>query len=215
MDPFLKLKQEKPLAQGSFRWVFQHPDDPDLLIKVIHDAAIKKRFGKKTRWYKRPRRYGKYLCLIREIQEFITVHAQTDTAPPFLQRIVGFAQTDLGLGIVVQAVRNSDGHLAPTLRNLINTGKFDASVKETLDTFLDLLLNSDVIINDLSPGNIVYTQNKNKQPYFVMIDGLGNNSFIPFKTISQKINRKSKLKRFQTFYERVEHFKKISNHYST
>ena len=213
MDTVLELKNEKPLAQGSFRWVFQHPEDPDLLVKVIHDAAMKKRFGKKTRWYKRPRRYGKYLCFIREIQEFITVHAQTDSAAPFLQRIVGFAQTDLGLGIVVQAIRDTDGNLAPTLRRLINTGLYDSTVKTALDNFLKLLLDSDVIINDLSPGNIVYTQNKNEAPSFVMIDGLGNNSFIPFKTMSKTINRKSKLKRFDAFYAKIEHFKKISNHY--
>ena len=213
MDTVLELKNEKPLAQGSFRWVFQHPEDPDLLVKVIHDAAMKKRFGKKTRWYKRPRRYGKYLCFIREIQEFITVHAQTDSAAPFLQRIVGFAQTDLGLGIVVQAIRNTDGHLAPTLRNLINNGLYDETVKKALNDFLKLLLESDVIINDLSPGNIVYTQNKNATPCFVMIDGLGNNSFVPFKTMSKAINRRSKLKRFNAFYAKIEHFKKISNHY--
>jgi len=215
MDTFLKLKNLKPLAQGSFRWVFQHPEDPDLLVKVIHADAMAKRFGKKTRWYKRPRRYGKYLCFAREIQEFITVHAQTNTAAPFLQRIIGFAQTDLGLGIIVQAIRNSDGNLAPTLRNLINNGLYDAAIKKSLDDFLALLLESDVIINDLSPGNIVYTHNEKLGNHFVMIDGLGNNSFIPFKNMSKTINRRSKLKRFQAFFERVEHFKKRSNHYPT
>jgi len=213
MDTFLKLKNLKPLAQGSFRWVFQHPENPDLLVKVIHADAMAKRFGKKTRWYKRPRRYGKYLCFVREIQEFITVHAQTNTAVPFLQRIVGFAQTDLGLGIIVQAIRNSDGNLAPTLRNLINNGLYDESIKKSLDDFLALLLESDVIINDLSPGNIVYTQNENNDYLFVMIDGLGNNSFVPFKTMSKTINRRSKLKRFDAFYAKIEHFKKISNRY--
>ena len=215
MDTFLKLKNLKPLAQGSFRWVFEHPEDPDLLVKVIHTDAMAKRFDTKTRWYKRPRRYGQYLCFVREIQEFITVHAQIEESATFLQRIVGFAQTDLGLGIIVQAVRNSDGNLAPTLRNLINNGLYDETVKKTLDDFLALLLESDVIINDLSPGNIVYTQNENNDHYFVMIDGLGNNSFVPFKTMSKTINRRSKLKRFQAFFERVEHFKRRSNHYPT
>ena len=61
MDPILKLKDCTPLAQGGSRLVFEHPNDADLLVKVIRPEVIEDRFGKNTKWYKKRRRLGKYI----------------------------------------------------------------------------------------------------------------------------------------------------------
>lgn len=213
MDTFFKLKGTDPLSFGGVRWVFKHPEDPDLLIKIIRHDAIEARFGKKTKWYKRPRRYGIYLSYIREIQEFITIHAKFNTHYPYLQRIVGFAQTDLGLGLVVQAIHGKDGQLAPTLRQIIDIGNYDETIQKALSEHLELLLNTDVVINDLNAKNMVYAYSPEKGHYFVLIDGLGNNTILPFKQWSKTISRRSKLKRFKELYRRIEIFKDMSKQY--
>ncbi len=204
MDPILQLKNLEPLTHGRSRLVFEHPDDPDLLVKVIRPEVVDDRFGNNTKWYKKRRRFGKFISYIREIQEFLAVRETQDHDAHFLQRIVGFARTDMGLGLVMEAVRWTDGSLAPNLATLINTDRLDDTANKALDQFLDEILNSNVIISDMNLGNIVYTFSENRGHYFVLIDGIGNNSLLPFKAISQRINRRSKLGRFKYLRMRME-----------
>ena len=204
MDKILKLKHATRLTQGRSRIVFRHPEDPDLIVKVVRPEVVDDRFGNNTKWYKKRRRFGKFISYIREIQEFIAVHESEDKAPHFLQRIVGFSQTDLGLGLVIEAVTDDDGNLAPSLTALIKTGRFDRQAEEALRTTLNHLLHSNVIISDLNPGNLVYTHSQEHGHYFVLIDGLGNNSLIPSKIISRRLNERSKQGRFERLYKRIE-----------
>lgn len=207
MDPILTLSDQEPLTHGRSRLVFEHPDDPDLLVKVIRPEVVEDRFGGNTKWYKKRRRFGKFISYIREIQEFLAVRETSDEDAPFLQRIVGFARTDMGLGLVLEAVRWTDGSLAPNMATLISTGRYDDKAQKALKVFLDELLNSDVIISDLNLGNIVYTHSEERGHYFVLIDGIGNNNLLPFKTISRRLNRRSKLGRFKRLYARIERCK--------
>ena len=204
MDPILKLKDCTPLAQGGSRLVFEHPNDADLLVKVIRPEVIEDRFGKNTKWYKKRRRFGKYISYIREIQEYLAVREASEHDAPFLQRIVGFSRTDIGLGLVLEAVRWTDGTLAPSLRILIHSGRYDTEAQRALASFLDELLNCPVVISDLNMANIVYTHTTDRGYHFVLIDGVGNNSPLPFKEISKIINRRSKLGRFKYLHARIK-----------
>jgi len=174
------------------------------LVKVIRPEVIEDRFGKNTKWYKKRRRFGKYISYIREIQEYLAVREANEDDTPFLQRIVGFSRTDLGLGLVLEAVRWTDGTLAPSLRKLIHSGKFDTNAQDALRIFFDQLLNCSVVVSDLNMSNIVYGSNKDGGHHFVLIDGIGNNSLLPFKTINKWINHHSKRGRFKRLKARIQ-----------
>lgn len=212
MDPILKLKNRNPLTHGRSRLVFEHPHDPDLLVKVIRPEVVEDRFGSKTKWYKKRRRFGKFISYVREIQEFIAVEESLGKSPHFLQRIVGFAQTDIGLGLITEGVRAPNGKLAPSLATLIHEEIFDGKAQKALEISLNQILESEVIVSDLNLGNLVYTHNQELGHYFVLIDGLGNNNPLPFKAISRGINRRSKIKRFARLYNRIERAKKANKH---
>ena len=212
MDPVLKLKNRNPLTHGRSRLVFEHPHDPDLLVKVIRPEVVEDRFGSKTKWYKKRRRFGKFISIVREIQEFIAVEESLGKSPHFLQRIVGFAQTDIGLGLITEGVRAPNGKLAPSLATLIHEEIFDGKAQKALEISLNQILESEVIVSDLNLGNLVYTHNQELGHYFVLIDGLGNNNPLPFKAISRGINRRSKIKRFARLYNRIERAKKANKH---
>lgn len=207
MDPILILKEREPLTQGRSRLIFEHPDDPDLLVKVIRPEVVEGRFGKGTKWYKKKRRFGKFISYIREIQEFLAMRETRENDVPFLQRIVGFARTDMGLGLILEAVRWTDGTLAPKLITLIKENRFDSTAEQGLEKFLDDLLDCPVIISDLNSGNIVYTYSEKLGYYFILIDGIGNNSLLPFKAISSRINRRSKMGRFKRLRARIKRSK--------
>lgn len=207
MDPILQLNDRKPLTQGRSRFVFEHPADPDLLVKVIRPEVVEDRFGNNTKWYKKRRRFGKFISYIREIQEFLAVRETHEKDVHFLQRIVGFARTDMGLGLVLEAVKWTDGTLAPNMAILIKNDMFDDTAKKALEVFLDELLNSNVIISDLNLGNIVYTYSEERGHYFTLIDGIGNNNILPIKISSIYMNRRSKRGRFKRLYSRIERCK--------
>jgi len=116
-----------------------------------------------------------------------------------VQNIIGFADTDMGLGLVVEAVRGADGELAPTLEHLKKNNQLNDAVLSALEEFFEWLLASPVIINDLHLNNLVYDQHGR----VVMIDGLGDRHLIPIKAYSQRFNRAYKHKKIERLRRRL------------
>ena len=211
MNDVIRLKQSEPLANGNARLVFQHPTNFNYLIKVIRPDIIEKRFGSGTSFFrfKRNRRYGQYNSFHREIQEYIASRAESETSPSFLQEIIGFIDTDLGLGLIVRAIKQPDGSLAPTLNQLIKEHQFNSRAEEGLSIFLKNMLQSRVVFSDMNINSLVYSQQNN---LFVMIDGLGITNPIPLKALNSWVNRRSKLKRFARLQDRIACYKRKYNH---
>jgi hypothetical protein len=193
----LHLMESEALAKGHSRLVFRHPHHPDLLIKVIRPDVIESRFGSGAAWYKRLRRFGRYLSYLRETQEYLAAWASHGRDLPFVQKIIGFETTSLGLGLVMEAARDRSGNLAPTLREIITSGRFDSGTSLLLDRFLGQILDADIVISDLNVVNIVLAHTARDGDHFVLIDGIGNNSPLPFKAHIRAINRRSKQGRFR------------------
>lgn len=208
MESIIHLKDTQPIAQGRMRLVYDYPGDPDLLIKVIRPDAIDSRWGEGQPWYKTKRRHGHYISYLREIDEYIALYSSEGCRSSFTQKVHGLVETDLGLGLVIYAVRDRQGNLAPTLTTLVRSGTFDAKASTALEEFFDLLIASDVIIADLHGGNLVYTWTQERGDHFVMIDGLGLSTIAPFKAIFRSVNRRSKLKRIEKLRLRMERDRK-------
>jgi hypothetical protein len=202
----LRLADETPVAQGRMRLVFRHPHDPSLLVKVIRPEVIDKRWGSGMPWYKKRRRYGQYVSFIRETEEYIAGYAQHGASVPFAQKITGYVETDMGLGMVMEAALDADGNLAPTLAQLALNKRFDEEMRAELRGFAAALIESDIIVADLNPANIVRAFTPEHGHHFVIIDGLGISTILPFKRISCAINRASKRKRVEALWERIGRF---------
>lgn len=201
------MSDKTPLASGSTRDVFVHPGDPDLLVKIIRKDAIEKRYGKGRPWYKTTRRYRHYISYLREAREEIAVRALMDVHPDSLQKVVGFADTDLGFGLIVEAAKDRHGHLAPTLPDLIRSGRYDAVTERHLRECLDELLNAPVILADVHGANLVYAWSQQRGDHFVLIDGIGCKTLLPLNRMSTAINRYSKQKRIDRLLASVERLK--------
>jgi hypothetical protein len=200
----LILKDRTPVTQGRSRLVFEHPENPDWLVKVMRPDKLDERFGSGTPWYKRRRRFGPYLSYVREIQEFVAGWSSHGGSLPFLQKIIGLVETDLGLGLITGAVRGSDGKLAPSLANMLRAGEYDEQAEAALEKFIARLLDCDVIVSDLNPGNLVYAHSEADGHHFVMIDGIGNANIWPLKAMSRRFNRRSKLGRYRKLRGKIE-----------
>lgn len=191
------LKDRTPVAVGCMRLVYQHPENETLLIKVIRPEAVEERWGMGRAWYKRRRRYGRFSSYIREIQEYVAAWEAHGRSLHFVQKIVGFAETDMGLGLIVEAARDRSGNYARSLEQFLRAGEYTPEIEAALERVIEELLNSNIVISDPHAGNLVFAYSKEHGDHFVLIDGLGNNNILPFKFISRAINRRSKLRRFR------------------
>lgn len=192
MSSVLHLSDRAPVASGTLRLVYAHPRQADRLVKVIRPDVIERRWGKKSAWYKRWRRVGRFVAVQREVEEYLACHHRNGRRLPFVQQVFGFEETDLGLGFVTEALQARAGGIAPTLGKLIRSGRCDARVTAEFEKFARAFEASDVVIGDFSAENIVFAWDAEHGERFVLVDGLGCSTFIPLKAWCAAANRWSK-----------------------
>ena len=202
--PILQLRDVEPVAKGRMRLVFRHPSDSSLLIKVIRPDIIDLRWGSGQKWYKKRRRYGQYISYMREAEEYIAGYASSGGSLPFAQKITGFIETDLGLGMVMEAALDENGKLAPTLREILAGNRFDDTVRAELDLFIRQILECEIFVADINPANLVRAHTPQLGHHFVIIDGLGLSTVLPFKLLSPVFNRMSKRGRIRVLWEKID-----------
>ena len=188
----IRLRHDKPRAGGSQRLVFDHPDDPGLLIKVMRDPSGV------LRWYKRrlKSRYGQFRSALREIEEYVALQAGAPGNVDLVERVVGIVETDMGLGLAVEALRDRAGNLAPTLADVLRQGAFTPAVEAKLDHFLARVLATDLVAYDTKARNIVYAYDPTTgEERFVLVDGMGERLTLPLNVLSRRLNRFNKGRR--------------------
>lgn len=208
--PEYQLADLQPLAQGSSRWVYQHPENPDLLIKVLkHRLPDQQVYGLKKR-LKALKGKHKLTRHLREVEQFLAVKSRpTDRFIHHLPEMPGFVNTDIGIGFLVEAVRGADGQLAPTLRQLIDNQELSVQRITLLEIFFERLLASDVVAGDVHAKNLVLGTNKKGEEYFALVDGLGDSTIIPTRALSWWINRFKKYQGVQQL--RKKYSRQVSN----
>lgn len=185
----LSLMRETPIAVGHLRSVYQHPHEPNALIKVMRADAVEKRWNAPGRWAKRLPRTRHYVQYLRELKEFIVARARAPEVDVPIARMIGVVDTDLGLGLVSEKVVDANGALAPTLAAVYAKRGFTPELDAALATFSRDLLAANVIVGDMHAWNIVLGTDSRGGPRLVMIDGFGEKHAIPISSMSRTINR--------------------------
>lgn len=200
----MQLRTVPPLFRGHQRLVFQHPDHPDLLIKIIRSEYAEAKFGPKGPFHHRRRRCLHYQVYLRELKEYLVACARSAELLPFLQETIGLVHTDLGLGIVVRKVCGPDGKPATCLSEIAEKGGLNEVRWRLLDRFLDSLQGSDIVVDDFNAYNIVLGVDPSGAERFVLIDGLGSSTLVPLKAWSRWLNHRSKRSRIALVRADVE-----------
>lgn len=189
----LNLDDETPVAVGGDRHIFQHPHAPALLVKVMdmQARAVYLETRPFKRWYKQFQRESAYRVYLNEITEYVT----TTTRPSGvwqvpMARILGLAQTTLGLGLLVEKITDEAGNIAPTVADLARQGKMDEALSARLDEFVEDLADAHVVLHDLSPSNIACGLNADGKSGLFLIDGFGVLPLVPLYAWSKRLNRK-------------------------
>lgn len=198
----LALAHLEPLATGRLRLVFRHPESPQLLVKTLRGDVATAR--QRARWYKRFVRTGPYVAYLREIREYLASRARHPDAPVPIVAIGGLVETDLGVGLVQEAVRDASGALAPTLRELVLAEGLSPRIRAGIDDFIAALIRYDVIVGDMHPGNIVHGIDGRGGPRFVLVDGFGEKNILPYCSWSTALNARHTRQRAAVLRRKLE-----------
>jgi hypothetical protein len=200
------LKDRAPLASGAKRYVFRHPNDAGLIIKVFRPDKLARWWPRPVPWRRRRRRYQHLSTFFQELREQIAARAVDASPPRHLQNIVGLADTDLGPGLIYEIVAGPDGGPAPTLGKIVHSGGYGTRHADALDAFEAWLLASPIVLSELHLGNIVVSTSAAGELCLVLIDGIGEKAVVPLKGYVPWLNRRHKLrclKRVRRDIERI------------
>ena len=102
----------------------------------------------------------------------------------------------------MKAVRRKNGALAMTLQDAIESGQYSQQTDEALSEFLDWLIKSDIVAVDVHLKNIVVNE---KNGALVLIDGIGDKTFLPVRSWFSWLNRSYKKRLAQSIHAEVAH----------
>jgi len=179
----LQLRQSRPLFVGGTRYCFQHPEHRDRCVKVLRPDRTGAARKIIRRDYKRwlPARF-----LDDQRKEIAAYRALLPQASEQLWRFVpryhGTVDTDMGIGIVTQLMRNADGSWPQNLEALLPRG-LDRELEAGIEEFVDGVSQLRILTRDLLPHNIIAV--RESRGYRVMVvDGIGNAELIPLSSWS-------------------------------
>lgn len=189
----ISLTHETPFAVGDHKAVYIHPNDSSLLIKVVHEAGLEA-LKAKYPWSMKFRRLPNYWEFLHEMVEHLAVRELMSPAESYIENVIGLVDTDLGVGMIVEAIRSPTGEVAPTLRNLIQGNTFKQKHEDALNEILDWIVNTNVIIRELTTTNMVWNDTTQR---FVIIDGIGSKPLLTLRSFSKRYNKRSNFKKSQ------------------
>lgn len=202
----IRLAEVPPLAAGGHRLVFPHPHQADAVIKVLRDDAQQAKNALKRWLVSRCRLSGAYSSIAKEVSEYLSARSlfHDDGLPSFLPRLFGFAETDLGLGLVEEKITGRDGNLAPTLTQVVARRGMTPRLRRQLDDLWRSLLDSDLVFSDLNSNNIVVGHMPwHTDERLVLVDGLGEKVLIPVHGFIRVLRRKACLRKIRRAERRL------------
>lgn len=198
----LKLKSGVPLLSSKTRWVYAHPQDPGLLVKVHIPRLPSAQQSGLQAWFAAAKDYFLYSSgMVRELRHFVeSRYRDQGLASSRICPIHGVVETDLGLGLLVSAARAADGGLAPTLQTLMDKRLLTPNRVADLRALLNSMVASSLTFADMNYENLVLENAGDEAERFVIIDGLGDRTWIPTQRWFGSIRRRKK----RDFQQRVE-----------
>lgn len=182
------------LGKGGYKLVYQHPTQPDKAIKVMN----RNRIDENGDWahlsrLKRGRAQGVYKQFRRELLQYLQLcknHYKTNTFTFPIETPFGFVETDQGLGLIVEKIISPNGK-GITLYELCRTHQFNDVHAKALDEFFDACCELHIVYGEVNIAGIMYTEERNGKPEFVLVDGMGDKLLIPIRSLSKSINAKN------------------------
>lgn len=189
MNEVIELDDSSLVNTGTNRACYIHPHDQNKCIKITISGNPKES--------KREMRYYRLL-------------QRRNTSMEMLAIFYGTVETNLGLGEVVELIRDYNGDISKEFSFYMNNNLIETSESfKMLDKLKEYLLAEKIIVKDLNTVNIAYQKYSPTEGRLVIIDGTMNSEWIPISTYIPYFTHKKILKIWKKFIFSLEkHLKK-------
>jgi hypothetical protein len=205
--PVLALKGSEPFGVGGRRMCFAHPLEPDKCVKVLRTdekRTIRIKSGSliPAAWRR------EYNNNTHEMRELLALEKRIGTRNMgrHIPRCYGMAATDLGPGLVLDLVRDEDGRISHSIRELITIGYNLEKLRPAFDEFCRFLSDHLVLTRSILDHNLAVSMGAQGPLRIVMIDGLGYPGWLPVAAWVPAIGRAKVAQRKEEAWRRFETF---------
>jgi hypothetical protein len=188
----IDIAQTKPIATGKWRSVYLHPEDETKVLKV-HREDRPPAARRARHWYWRVLPLIRFDANARDVRQYHRVARKAPRALDIICPLFGYAETTRGRALVAERVRDADGRTSETLRTYVLKNGL-AMIAPALDGFFEALAAHHVTVEDPTAHNILVRQGGDGLA-LVLVDGLGDPTLIPYKTVSKRLNRRKLMRK--------------------
>lgn len=148
---------------GSKRSCYVHPSNHNLCIKVLSNTCDK---------------HDGIVAQQLEVDDY-SVLQRCERSALFdrIPRFEGTVETDLGLGIVSQLLRDVDGEISQNLAKLLQKQGLTPELVKAIEKLKQWLHEQHLLTRDTGPHNIVAVRVANSKWHLVIIEGWINRKF--------------------------------------
>lgn len=157
----IDLSNSHLLGKGSSRLCYLHPEDPGKCIKIT---------------------YSRNLDIEKQELKHYRLHRRRGISWEMLAKPYGKIETSKGSGVIFSLAHDFDASISRTLDQYLSDEQLTPSAKELselFDKFRNYMLTERIVIRELKSDNIVLQRLTPNQQRLILIDGLGNNQFLP------------------------------------
>lgn len=179
----LKITSQ-PIGKGRERACYVHPEDPRRAIKIPFGSEMQQT-RRDIKFYRRLKKRG-----LKQLHHVPAFH--------------GWAETNLGEGIVVDLIRNYDGEISAPLNWYLAQGvpieEFAPYLEELKESFLQNLI---IFNHDMTIGNLLVQKSSAASAQLIAIDGLGDTVAIDWLDNIPWLVRRKIRRRWKRFITRI------------
>ena len=204
----IKLADLQPFAGGQKRNCYFHPGDDSKIIKIIPPNKSPEVLHSQKFWLRRMLQTPEALNANRaESEKYEKLKRKLGNLRdklPYLVEFFGKIDTDLGEGLVFQAVKNFDGQISESVLRASETGGYDKpKLLEALKTFA-AERNDGLLFNDVGKNNVVVQiLRANHTDYKLwVVDGINCGPLIPISEYSNlyaSVRKAKKIRQLKKF----------------
>jgi hypothetical protein len=200
----LVLRGLVPFGVGGRRFCFVHPHDTGRCVKVLRqDEGRTIRMKRSSLIPASIRRNYDNNAHEKSFLERI-YRRLGPLADQHLPRCYGMVNTDLGPGLELDLIRDHDGRISRSLRELISTGHDLEAFRSAFDELGEFLLKHFVLTRNLFDHNIAVQHRYDGSWRMYVIDGLGDPAWLPIARMFRSVGRAKIRRRIVSAWPRFE-----------
>ena len=177
----LDLSKASLVGKGSSRLCYVHPEDDRKCVKVIYT-----------------RKHEINAVEMKHYRRFQRRHVSWE----LMARPSGFVETTEGEGLVFSLARDYDGEISKPLEHYlspVDSRHYRELLRTALEEFKSFLFSEGIVVRELKLDNVLFQRISEEQGRLVLIDGVGNNQFLPLANYSRTFARRMLRRKWKQF----------------